>query len=83
MNRWRKRASVCGPRLVEVEVRQERTGRDLVRKQVVKHQDVRLLQHLGARGPFGTEEQVGGDRSPGSDLLDYEGLEIRKPANCS
>ena len=47
-------------------------------KQVVKHEHIRLLQHLRARSPLGSEEHVRGDRSAGSDLSDYERLEIMK-----
>ena len=69
VDRRRERAAVGGARLVEVEVRLERPGRDLVGNQVVEHQHVGLLDHLGARARAraragGRRRSAGEARSP-------------------
>ena len=74
MDRRRQGASVSRARLVELEVGNQRTWSDLVRQQVVKHQDVGLLQHLSRRDALGPEEKVGGDRSAGRDLGEIAGI---------
>jgi hypothetical protein len=51
----RERAAVRGSRLVEVEVRDERPRRHLVRQKVMEHQHVCLLEHLRRLRPTGAE----------------------------
>ena len=67
-----------GARLVEVEVRDERSRLDLVREQVVEHQHVGLLHDLRAVHPLGAEQQVGGDRPPRGDVADEQRFEVEE-----
>ena len=67
------------PRLVVAQVRLEAARHDLVGHQVVEHQDVGLLDHLGAVDAFGPEQQVGGDGPPRRRLGDDQRLEPVEP----
>ena len=79
VNARRERAAVRGARLVELEVRHERAGCDLVGHEVVQHQHVRLLHHLGrpqALTARGANRPTTGRR--GASSVDHERLEPEK-----
>jgi hypothetical protein len=69
---------VGGARLVEGEVRLERAGDDLVRDEVVEHEDVRLLDDLCRIDALGTEQQISGDRPSWGDVRNAERLETEE-----
>ena len=71
----RQRTAVGGTPLVEAEIRLEAAGHHLVGHEVVEHQDVGLLDHLGAVGPIRAEQQIGGDGATGRHLGDDQRLE--------
>ena len=67
------------PRLVETEIGTQAVRRDLVGNEVMKHQDIGLLEDLGSFYAFGSEEHVSGDRTFWSDVRDDQRLELSKP----
>ena len=70
-----ERAAVRGARLVKVQVGLKRASRHLVGHEVVQHQHVGLLEHLGGADPLVAQQHVGGDRSLRRKLGDQERLE--------
>ena len=55
-------AAVCAPGFVELEVRRQRPVCRLLRHEVVQHQDVGLLDHLGRADAFAAEQEIRCDR---------------------
>ena len=78
VNAGRERAAVRGARLVVVEVRGQRSRRDLVGHEVVEHQHVGLLHDLRAPHPVATEQQVGRDRAARRDVADEQRFEVEE-----
>ena len=79
----RQGTAVRGTRFVEAEVRLEAAGDDLIGDQVVQHQDVGLLDHLGAVDALGPRSRSAAMGRRGAASAMINGSSRTNPANCS